>query len=102
MEHVGPCSNLLDFNRSTWTYVAQNSDEEKDATGALFTADVAGVSIIGLGQGRERPTLALSHTGAKIDITADGVLLHNFVIDATGDIETVHKKVVEAVARVGL
>lgn len=77
---IGSCT----ANAGDIIYVAQNSDETKSTTGALITADIAGVTIIGCGTGPERPTLTLSHTGAKIDITADGVIFYNFIIDATG------------------
>jgi len=65
-------------------YVMQGHSETKSATGALLTADIAGVTIRGLGIGDNRPKLTLSHTGAKIDITADNVRFSNFYIDATG------------------
>lgn len=65
-------------------YVREGHSETKSATGALLTCDVAGQAIIGLGTGSNRPKLILSHTGAKIDITANNVRLENIYIDATG------------------
>lgn len=71
-------------NRGDRIYVVQGHTTTKSVTGALFTADIAGMSIKGLGEGDNRPVLILSHTGAKIDITADNVRFSNFYIDATG------------------
>ena len=65
-------------------YVMQGHTETKSVTGALFTADVAGVTVICLGNGDNRAKFTLSHTGAKIDITADNVRFSNFYLDATG------------------
>lgn len=71
-------------DRGDRIYVAQGSDETKSATGALFTADIAGMSIIFLGKGDNRAKMTLSHTGAKIDVTANGVRISGLWLDATG------------------
>jgi len=50
-----------------------------------LTLDVAGVAIIGLGTGRNRPTLTVSTaTSASLLVSAANVCLANFVIDLTG------------------
>jgi len=57
---------------------------ETAATAALFAADVAGISIIGLGNGDDRPTITLgTSTGADVDLAADNVLIRNMKFDLT-------------------
>lgn len=51
---------------------------ETIATAAGIALDVAGVSIIGLGQGSNRPTLTWSATDSTMTITAANVTLKNF------------------------
>jgi hypothetical protein len=46
-------------------------------TGTDITVDVAGVSIIGLGNGALRPTISHNHANAEISIAADNVLWQN-------------------------
>lgn len=71
-------------NNGDIVYCMPGHTETQSATGALFTADVEGVKIICLGEGDDRAKFILSHTGAKIDITADNVRFNNFYLDATG------------------
>jgi len=52
-----------------------------------LTLDVAGVAVIGLGSGSNRPTLNLTATGSTIAITAANVLMHNFLI--TGGVDAI-------------
>jgi hypothetical protein len=47
------------------------------ATGEEIDADVAGISIIGLGQGPDRPRIDFNATNAKFSIGASGVRLRN-------------------------
>lgn len=47
---------------------------------AQITLDVAGVSIIGLGTGPNRPRFDFDHANASIDITANGVMLKNIML----------------------
>ena len=77
---IGRCT----ANSGDIILVAPGHSETKSATGALITADVAGVTIIGLGTGDDKPNLTLSHTGATIDITADNVTFEGFYVDITG------------------
>lgn len=56
-----------------------------EAPTATITVNKIGVSIIGLGVGRNRPTFTPAHTVASddtIDITADDVLIKNIIIAA--------------------
>lgn len=74
-----PCATL-DYANGLCTadkgdiiYLMPKHAETYTTTGTKFTGDIAGVRIIGLGQGADRPTFTFSHTGAKFDITANGV-----------------------------
>lgn len=60
-------------------YLLPGHTETYTTTGTKFTGDVAGVRVIGLGHGSQRPTFTFSHTGAKFDITANGVTLENIL-----------------------
>jgi len=58
---------------------------ENVVSAADINCDVAGVSIIGLGNGANRPTLTFTTaTTATIAIGADDVKMQNLVIDLTG------------------
>ena len=50
---------------------------ETIATAAGIAADVAGVSIIGIGNGAERPIITWSATGSTLEVSAANVLLRN-------------------------
>jgi hypothetical protein len=65
-------------------YVAPGHTESiSSATGLVL--DVAGVRVIGLGEGDNRPTLTLDTIGtATITASASEVTLENFIIDLTG------------------
>lgn len=57
---------------------------ETGTTAATFDADVAGISIIGLGNGDDRPTITLgTSTGCDVDLAADNVLIRNLKFDMT-------------------
>jgi hypothetical protein len=49
------------------------------ATASAITADVAGVSIIGLGSGADRPTLTFSDTAATVVVSAASVTIQNII-----------------------
>tara|TARA_Y100000310_G_scaffold152539_1_gene152022 strand:+ start:6475 stop:7404 length:930 start_codon:yes stop_codon:yes gene_type:complete len=49
--------------------------------------DVAGVKIIGIGHGADRPTLTFSAAGSNIPISAASVVMKNFLITNTGTID---------------
>jgi hypothetical protein len=50
------------------------------ATAGAIAADIADISIIGLGNGNSRPTLTLSATASTIAVSAANVLFRNIVI----------------------
>ena len=52
-----------------------------------LVVDVAGISIVGLGNGRNRPVLSFSATASRIPVSADDVLIENIVcLGAVADI----------------
>ena len=51
--------------------------ETKSTTGDLTTLDVAGVSVIGLGNGTEAPTFNLTHASATITVSAANCKISN-------------------------
>jgi len=53
---------------------------ETVATAAALDINVAGVSVIGLGNGALRPTLTLSAAAATVGISAANVTLDNFIL----------------------
>ncbi len=64
--------------------ICMSNHAETGTTAALFNADVAGISIIGLGNGDNRPTITLgTSTGCDVDLAADNVLIRNLKFDMT-------------------
>ena len=65
-------------------YVLPGHTETVTTAGAI-DLDVAGISIIGLGNGRLRPTINFTTaTGADIDIDAANITVENIFFDLTG------------------
>lgn len=57
----------------------------ENITGATsVVVDIAGISIIGVGNGRLRPKFTYTATGSNIPISAANVLIKNIVFDLTG------------------
>jgi hypothetical protein len=75
---------LCDANKGDVIIVMPGHAETLSAAGAI-TADVAGISIIGLGNGTNRPTLSFGHTAATFAISAANVLVRNIRVTATVD-----------------
>lgn len=71
-------------NRGDIIFVKAGHSETITAAAGI-DADVAGIAIVGLGTGRNRPTINFSTaTTADIDIDAANVTIKNFFIDVTG------------------
>lgn len=69
-------------NKGDIIFVKPGHAETVSSAGGL-ALDVAGVAIVGLGKGSNRPTLTLdTATTASITVTAANVTLNNFVISA--------------------
>lgn len=77
---IGACT----ANRGDIIYLMPGHAETIIAAGGI-DADVAGITIIGLGNGSNRPTLTLgTSTTADIDIDAANITIENVVFDCTG------------------
>ncbi len=71
-------------NRGDVIYVMPGHTEAVISATSLV-CDVAGVTIQGLGDGSQRPTITLStSTAATIPVSASSVSIRNVIIDATG------------------
>jgi len=53
--------------------------ETYTTTGAKLVADVAGITIVGLGTGSDRPTISFGHTGTTMTISAANVTIINLL-----------------------
>jgi len=71
--------NKCTANQGDVIYVAEGHTETYTTTGAKFTADVAGITIIGLGTGSDRPTISYGHTGTTATISAANVTIANIL-----------------------
>lgn len=73
---IGNCT----ASNGDWIMVMPGHTETLSASGAI-TADVAGIRIIGLGTGRNRPILTFSGTTCEVKVSASNVSLENMVFD---------------------
>lgn len=71
-------------DRGDIIYVLPKHTETIAAAGGI-TADVAGISIIGLGNGNLRPTITWSETASTFAISAANVLLKNVITTVSKD-----------------
>jgi hypothetical protein len=78
--------NLTTANRGDFVYVMQGHTETFTAADG-FDADVAGISIIGLGNGLNAPIFLFNHTDAEVAVsgTGDNVLIENLRFHTTID-----------------
>lgn len=77
---IGRCTD----NNGDVIIVAPGHAETISGAGGI-TADVIGVSIIGLGNGTNRPTLSFSATASTFDISAANVTVKNIRVTSTID-----------------
>jgi hypothetical protein len=66
-------------NQGDVIVVAEGHTETYTTTGAKFVASVAGIAIVGLGAGSNRPTISYGHTGTTATISAANVTLQNLL-----------------------
>jgi hypothetical protein len=64
-------------NQGDVILLAEGHAESWTTTGAKFTADVAGITIISLGEGSNRATFSFGHTGTTSTISAANVTIEN-------------------------
>ena len=72
---IGLCTD----DKGDVVYVMPGHVEEGDTSTAFFTADTAGMSIIGLGSGSDRPRFDYNYTTSYAMVTAANVTLKNLV-----------------------
>lgn len=85
-----PSSPLATIDQAINKCTANNGDQiwvmenhaETIASATSLVPDVAGVSIFGLGEGRNRPTLTFSATSSKIAVSGADVRISNLVFVA--------------------
>lgn len=77
---VGQCT----ADKGDIIYVLPGHTETVTAAAGL-DLDTAGITIVGMGTGSKRPTIALTTaTTADIDVDAADITIENFIIDLTG------------------
>lgn len=76
------------FNKSglsdTDTIVVMPGHTEDVAGAAGINADVAGVTVLGLGTGSKRPTVTFSATASTVAVAATSITFDNLIFDLTG------------------
>jgi len=72
---IGKCT----ANNGDIVWVAPGHAETYTTTGAKITFDVAGVRVIGLGNGADRPTFSFGHTGTTMTMSAASVKFVNAI-----------------------
>jgi hypothetical protein len=77
---IGKCT----ANQGDTIYIAEGHVETV-ASASAITVDVAGINIIGLGTGADRPTFSFSNTASTIVISASSVYIKNIITKATID-----------------
>jgi hypothetical protein len=70
--------------------IAPGHAETFSTTGTKVTFDIAGVEIIGLGIGNDRPKFTFSHTGANMVMSAASVKLSNVIFITNVDLLTTY------------
>ena len=78
---IGKCT----ANNGDIIWIAPGHTETWTTTGAKLVADIAGVRIVGLGQGADRPTFSFGHTGTTWTISAASVTLANLLLVSAVD-----------------
>lgn len=71
--------NKCTANQGDTIIIAEGHSESYTTTGAKATFDVAGVNVIGLGSGSNRPTFSFGHTGATFTISAANITIENLL-----------------------
>jgi hypothetical protein len=79
---INQAYDLCTANQGDIIYVMENHAETISAATSLVM-DTAGISIIGLGKGTDRPTLELSAAASNVPITGANNVLKNIVFDST-------------------
>lgn len=81
---IGKCT----ANNGDVIWIAPGHAESWTTTGTKVTFDVAGVTVIGYGEGAARPTFTFGHTGTTWSISAANVTLANLLMVSDVDLIT--------------
>lgn len=81
---IGQCA----ANQNDVIYVMPGHAETIAADASDIAVDVAGVSIIGLGNGENRPVITFTHTGATVAVSAADCTIKNLVFKNDVDNQT--------------
>ncbi|HYE77546.1 MAG TPA: hypothetical protein VEI97_06145 [bacterium] len=73
---IGQCT----ASNSDFIYVLPGHAETHSASGTAIAFDVAGVTVIGVGEGADRPTFTFTHTAATWTVSAASVKLKNVLL----------------------
>ena len=79
LDTIDNAINKCAANRGDVIWVAPGHVETYTTTGSKIVADIAGIRIIGLGEGSNRPTISFGHTGTTMTISANNVMLNNIL-----------------------
>jgi hypothetical protein len=71
--------NKCTANQGDVIYIAEGHSESWTTTGAKAIFDTAGITVIGLGTGSDRPTFSYGHTDATWTISAANITLINLL-----------------------
>ena len=71
-------------NKNDVIIVMPNHTEDIASAGGI-DLDIAGISVIGLGNGNDRPLITYSTTLSEMDIDAEGIYIENIYFDLTAD-----------------
>ena len=83
-------NNKCTANNGDIIYVSEGHSESWTTTGAKVVLDTAGVTVVGLGTGSNRPTFSFGHTGTTWTISAANVTLINLLIVTAVDLVTTY------------
>src|SRR4030066_1791138 len=72
---IGMCT----ASKNDIIFVLPGHVETYTTTGAKIVSDVAGITIIGIGQGSNRPTISYGHTGTTTTFSAANVTVFNLL-----------------------
>lgn len=81
---IGQCT----ANKNDVVYVMPGHAETLAADASDIAVDVAGISIIGLGNSSNRPVVTFTHTGATVAVSADNCRVSNLVFQNDVDSQT--------------
>ena len=77
LDTIDNAINKCTANQGDRIIIAEGHSESYTTTGAKAVFDVAGITVVCLGQGSDRPTFSFGHTGATWTISAANIKIYN-------------------------